>query len=134
MIDIVLVDTNIVSFFFRQDTRASFYEKHLIGKFKVIASQTLAELELMPLLNNWSTKRKQKLDDFLKDYILIDVNKDICLQWAKIQFEAKIKGRPISNADCWIAATAIVFGIPFVTHNPKDFINVSGLTLITEIN
>jgi hypothetical protein len=52
MLEVVLVATNVVSFIFRQDSRASLYEKHLLGKLKVIASQTLAELELMPLLNN----------------------------------------------------------------------------------
>lgn len=133
MIDIVVVDTNIVSFFFRQDTRAALYEKHLVGKLKIIAAQTLAELELMPLLNNWSGKRKAKLDEFLKDYVFVEVNKDICLEWAKIQFEAKTKGRPISTADAWIAATALSFAIPLVTHNPADFKNVSGLTVLTEI-
>jgi tRNA(fMet)-specific endonuclease VapC len=133
MIDIVAVDTNIISFFFRQDTRASVYEKHLDGKWKMIAAQTLAELELMPLLNNWSAKRKAKLDEFLKDYFFVEINKNICLEWAKICFEAKIKGRPISTADAWIAATALSFSIPLVTHNPDDFKNVSGLTVITEI-
>ncbi len=133
MVDIVTVDTNIISFFFRQDTRAQLYEKHLVGKLKVIASQTLAELELMPLLNNWSAKRKTKLDEFIKDYVFVEVTKDICVEWAKIQFEAKKIGRPISTADAWIAATSLVFRIPLVTHNPKDFLNVSNLKVITEI-
>jgi tRNA(fMet)-specific endonuclease VapC len=133
MLEVVLVDTNIVSFIFRQDSRAALYEKHLLGKLKVIASQTLAELELMPLLNNWSAKRKQKLDEFLKDYLLVEVDKNICIQWAKIQAEAKKIGRPISTADAWIAATALVFDVSLVTHNPKDFINVSDLRITTEI-
>jgi tRNA(fMet)-specific endonuclease VapC len=133
MLEVVLVDTNIVSFIFRQDSRAALYEKHLLGKLKVIASQTLAELELMPLLNNWSAKRKQKLDEFLKDYLFVEVDKNICLQWAKIQAEAKKIGRPISTADAWIAATALVFDVSLITHNPKDFINVPDLRIITEI-
>jgi tRNA(fMet)-specific endonuclease VapC len=133
MLEAVLVDTNVVSFVFRQDTRAILYEKHLLGKLKVIASQTLAELELMPLLNNWSAKRKHKLDEFLKDYLFVEVDKNVCMQWAKIQAEAKKIGRPISTADAWIAATALVFDISLVTHNPKDFINVSDLRIITEI-
>jgi tRNA(fMet)-specific endonuclease VapC len=133
MLEVVLVDTNIVSFIFRQDSRAALYEKHLLGKLKVIASQTLAELELMPLLNGWSAKRKQKLDEFLKDYLFVEVDKNTCLQWAKIQAEAKKIGRPISTADAWIAASALVFDVSLVTHNPKDFINVSDLRIITEI-
>ncbi|MDQ3747632.1 MAG: hypothetical protein M3367_01265 [Acidobacteriota bacterium] len=52
MIEIVAVDTNIVSYIFRQDTRAKLYEPHLVGRLKIIAAQTFAELELMPLQNS----------------------------------------------------------------------------------
>jgi predicted nucleic acid-binding protein len=41
------------------------------------------------------------------------------------------KGRPIQVADAWIAATALLYGIPLVTHNPADFAGVDGLRLIT---
>jgi predicted nucleic acid-binding protein len=38
----------------------------------------------------------------------------------------------MSEADAWIAATALAFAVPLVTHNPDDFKNVPGLTVITE--
>ncbi|CAN5626151.1 hypothetical protein BH18ACI1_BH18ACI1_20960 [soil metagenome] len=31
MIEIIGVDTNIISYIFRKDTRASLYEPHLVG-------------------------------------------------------------------------------------------------------
>lgn len=60
------------------------------------------------------------------------VNEDVCLRWAEVKALAKQKGRPISISDAWIAATALAHAVPLVTHNPSDFYNVPGLTVITE--
>jgi predicted nucleic acid-binding protein len=132
MIEIIGVDTNIISYIFRKDTRASLYEPHLIGRLKIIAAQTFAELELIPLLNSWSERRHQKLRELLQDYVIIEADKKICLFWAKIQFEAKRNGTPVSVGDAWIAATALAYSIPLVTHNYNDFKNISDLQIITE--
>ncbi len=35
-------------------------------------------------------------------------------------------------ADCWIAATALAFGLELVTHNPADFRGIPGLAVVTE--
>jgi len=133
MIEIIGVDINIISYIFRKDSRANLYEPHLVGRLKIIAAQTFAELELMPLQNSWSEKRHQKLRELLQDYVIIEANKEVCLYWAKIQFEARKNGTPVSVGDAWIAATALAYSIPLVTHNYKDFKNISGLQIISEI-
>ncbi len=56
MSDFVLVDTDVISYIFRGDTRAGNYEQHLVGKLKGIAVRTFAELQLMPMLNSWGRK------------------------------------------------------------------------------
>ncbi len=132
MIEIVGVDTNIISYIFRKDTRASLYEQHLVGRLKVIAAQTFAELELLPLQNSWSEKKHRKLRELLNDYLIIEADKKIGLKWAQIQFEARKNGTPVSVSDAWIAATALAYSIPLVTHNYKDFKNISDLQIITE--
>jgi predicted nucleic acid-binding protein len=48
--DLVLVDTNIVSYLFKKDSRGLLYEHHLENRLLLIAAQTLAELEAMPLI------------------------------------------------------------------------------------
>ena len=40
--------------------------------------------------------------------------------------------QPISAEDARIAATAIEYACPRVTHNSKDFRGIAGLTIITE--
>jgi len=46
---------------------------------------------------------------------------------------ARRQGRRIEVADAWIAATALLFDLPLVTHNPIDFTGVAGLQTITAV-
>ncbi|HMV48611.1 MAG TPA: hypothetical protein PLD20_33115 [Blastocatellia bacterium] len=36
------------------------------------------------------------------------------------------------SSDAWIAAAALLYDVPLVTHNVADFVGITGLTLITE--
>jgi tRNA(fMet)-specific endonuclease VapC len=130
--DIVVVDTNVVSYIWKRDTRGTLYTPHLKGRQWIIAAQTFAELEAWPLKDGWGARRHEVLRAYLDKYTFAEVDKAICLQWAKVQANAKRIGRPITEADAWIAATALAFAVPLVTHNPADFKNVPGLTVITE--
>jgi predicted nucleic acid-binding protein len=98
----------------------------------MIAAQTFAELELMPLNNNWGSNRHKALRAYLKKFVFVEANEMVSLLWAGIQSRARRTGRPMSVGDTWIAATALAYDAPLVTHNPGDFINVEGLTVITE--
>lgn len=132
MNDFLVADTNIVSYIFKKDTRGDLYKPHLENRVAVTAAQTLAELELMPLQNGWGEKRHAALRVNLKNYIFIETTEETCLQWAKIRFEARRNGKPVSVGDAWIAATALAYSIPLVTHNYDDFKNISGLQIINE--
>ena len=130
--DAVLVDTDVASFIFKRDTREALYKPHIEGKIAVIAAQTFAELEAWPLNNSWSSKRRDQLRRYIDEsFIFIEANKDVCLMWAELTVEEKRHGRVMAVGDAWIAATALAYSIPLVTHNYKDFKNVSGLTVIT---
>ena len=130
--DIVVIDTNVISYLFKRDTRGVLYKPHIDGRLTMIAAQTFAELELMPLNNNWGSNRYTELHTYLKKFVFVAANETISLLWARIQSQAKRIGRPISVGDTWIAATALAYGAPLVTHNPNDFKNVIGLIVITE--
>lgn len=130
--DILVVDTNVVSYIFKRDTRSALYRPFVEGAFAVIAAQTLAELEALPLMNGWSAKRHTLLRDYLKQFFFAEVDENICLRWAEVRTHGKKMGRPIRSGDAWIAATALAYDAPLITHNPNDFENVPGLTVITE--
>lgn len=130
--DIVVVDTNVVSYLFKRDTRGVLYAPHIEGKLQMIAAQTFAELELLPLNNNWGRKRHMALRTYLQKFVVVETTEEISLLWAKVQAHAKRIGRPITVGDSWIAATALAYDAPLVTHNRKDFEKVPGLTVISE--
>jgi predicted nucleic acid-binding protein len=50
---------------------------------------------------------------------------------AAIRNESARKGRPISSADAWIAATAMIVPAPLVTNNPNDYSHLDNLQLVS---
>lgn len=131
--DMVLIDTNVVSFIFKKDSRGIQYEPHLKGRLTAIAAQTYAELNLLPLRNNSSASRHDRFREYIdSEFIFLEVSRETSLRWSEIQFQAKRSGRPVGVADAWIAATALTYSIPLVTHNSKDFKDISDLLIITE--
>jgi predicted nucleic acid-binding protein len=132
--NVVVIDTNVISYIFKRDTRGDLYKPHIEGKLIMIAAQTFAELELMPLNNNWGSSRHRELHRYVKKFVFVEANEEISLLWAKVQAHAKRIGRPISVSDSWIAATALAYDAPLVTHDLNDFKNVPGLTVISESN
>jgi predicted nucleic acid-binding protein len=44
---------------------------------------------------------------------------------------AQAAGRRIECADAWIAATALLYDAPLVTHNRDDYLGVPGLRIIS---
>jgi len=130
--DIIVVDTNVVSFCFKGDTRAVLYRPHLEARLQIIAAQTRAELELWTLIRNWGSHQRSALHSFHRDFLLAEADEEICLRWAEVQASARKQGNPLSISDAWIAATALALVAPLITHNPRDFANIPGLTVLTE--
>jgi predicted nucleic acid-binding protein len=72
------------------------------------------------------------LEANLKRYLIQPYTRGLGQQWAEVMVNAQRMGRPIGVADAWIAATALHFNVPLVTHNAADFAGVNGLIVITE--
>jgi tRNA(fMet)-specific endonuclease VapC len=51
-------------------------------------------------------------------------------QRAQIRAAAHHKGKAISPQDAWVAATALQYNLPFLTHNHADYEHVEGLNLV----
>jgi predicted nucleic acid-binding protein len=128
----LVVDTDVVSFIFKRDTRAALYVPHLSGHMLTISFQTLAELERWTLTAGWGARRRQQLEQHLRRYIVEDSSPALCRRWAEVSDDARRSGSPIATADAWNAATALLLGVSFVTHNRSHYTNVAGLTIISE--
>jgi predicted nucleic acid-binding protein len=126
------VDTDVVSFDLKKDTRAVLYDPHLQGWHLTVSFMTVAELRRWARQRNWGRRRTLEMEERLRQFTVYQSNDDLCSWWSIVTIGARRRGRPIEVADAWIAATAMLYGIPLVTHNPDDFVGVDGLVVVTE--
>lgn len=129
--DRVVIDTDVLSFYLKNDSRFAKYAGELDGKQLVISFQTQAELMLWQELHNWSDARRDKAARLIaQQYIVFPVDAALCRTWAQLRSDVQKAGRVIQVADAWIAATAIALGVPLATHNARDFSHIAKLNLI----
>lgn len=128
----VVVDTDVVSYFFKNDSRRALYEPHLRGQFMFVSFMTLAELQNWALRSNWGKRKEADFAKYLRRYSIQHSTPELCRLWAQITDDGRRQGKVIAVADAWIAATALYFGVPLVTHNGDDFRYVNGLNIISE--
>lgn len=91
---------------------------------------TQAELFTWPKLNRWGAQREKSLRQCISDYVVLYPDEKTCEVLSKIKVVSRLAGRPISEADAWIAATAIRYRLPLITRNHRDFNFIDDLELI----
>ena len=128
----MLIDTNVVSYFLKKDTRAEVYAPHIKNKTLYISFMTVAELYKWPFKRNWAEQKKQQLLQHLHSYVVLPYDDSLAWTWAELVVKTQNAGTPLSWDDSWIAATALRHNLPLVTHNGKHFAKVPGLNLISE--
>ncbi len=126
----IVLDADVVSFLFKADSRAQLYLPHLYDRQWFISFMTEAELEQWALLANWGEKRVEWMRLFLRRFAIVPSSHDLVLKWAEAMVAARRKGRRIETADAWVAATALLYAAPLLTHNKADYLGVPGLQLI----
>ncbi len=126
----VLVDTNVVSYLFRNKPQSEPYRLAIEGRRTIISFQTYAEL--MVWSANWSKSRQGKLNRFIANQFgFLPHNETVTQNWVKATVSAKKNGYPISAADAWIAATALSSGLLLLTADKNDFLGVDGLKVLS---
>jgi tRNA(fMet)-specific endonuclease VapC len=128
----LVVDTDVASFVFKwHPDFAPHYVRIMRGFELVLSFMTLAEMRQGALSANWGQRKCDLLEEYLGDFSVLHSDSHLCSTWAAIRNESVRKGRPISAADAWIAATALALSAPLVTNNPKDYRHLDDLQLIT---
>jgi predicted nucleic acid-binding protein len=126
-----VVDTDVISLVFKKDTRAALYRPYLDGWQLTLSFMSIAELQRWALERRWGQRRRSELDQYLHRFTVFHSDQDLCRWWAAVMVSARQAGRRIEVADAWIAATALLFGIPLITHNPGDYAGVDGCRSLT---
>jgi len=143
MSEIVVVDTNIISFLIKLKgnklnkdlDRTKKYLKYLIGRKILRAFPT--DAELMYWLNTTPEGKnkelyKQGISEIIDQTSVIDSDSSIAAKWAEIVTKGNQLGRvhlhdkrnPNRDSqinDTWIAACALALNLPLVSDNFKDF-------------
>jgi tRNA(fMet)-specific endonuclease VapC len=127
-----VVDTDVISYLFKSDTRAELYRPHLSGKLLVVSFMTIAELDRWALDKNWGEALRSRMEQQLRNFIIHQFDRALCTRWAEVVVSAKRNGYKIQTADAWVAATALHHRIPLVTNNANDYRGVNGLQIISE--
>ncbi len=127
----VVVDTDVVSFLFKNHPIGRLDDPELVGCVPLISFMTVAEVERWALQYRWSSHRLHWLRLYLRRFTVVLSSPDLCRKWAEAMVAAQAAGRRIETADAWIAATALLYGASLVTHNRGDYLGVPELTLIS---
>lgn len=129
-----LLDTNILIIYLRDRKTKSHIESSFqpfdLPNVPLISVVSVGELKSFALRNKWGKKRLSKLDIFLEQLIIVDINsKDIVERYANIDTfsQGKLEDMPLGSSarnmgknDLWIAATASVANATLLTTD-KDF-------------
>ena len=129
--NILLLDTDVVSFILKGDSRANKYASTVLGKRLALSFMTVAELFQWAAVRNWGQSRVADLEKSLQNYLIIPVDLKVCRIWGNLRAERQAIGKVISPQDAWIAARAIRHNLPLFTNNAKDFQYISKLQVIT---
>jgi len=98
----VVVDTDVLSFEFKGDTRAALYHPHLAGNVLAVSFMSVAELDLWALEHKWGRGRKKKMQEYLRSYVIHPFDRELCLKWAEVTNGVHRKGQPVGK---WIQGT-----------------------------
>ncbi len=111
----LVVDTDVVSFVFKWHPEfAPRYVDIIRGSELVVSFMTLAEMRQGALDANWGPRKCDVLELYLADFSALHSDSVLCSIWAAVRNESVRKGRQMSSADAWIAATALLLSAPLV--------------------
>ena len=125
----VALDTNIISYFWRQDPKVQAALLAMDAVSVAVPSVVLAELVFGRHNNPAASAKLEVLIKDLRDaYPILDFNASAA-DWYGL-LRARFKAQPAPDRDLMIAATCLAHGCALVTHNTKDFARVEELTVL----
>ncbi|HEV3038196.1 MAG TPA: PIN domain-containing protein [Candidatus Angelobacter sp.] len=127
----VVVDTDVISYLFKNHSLAQAYQALLAGRPLAVSLISLAEIEYWMDTRNWGNARRDLMHRFLTRFTPLMPGFETAVLWARIKSNCEKKGRPITFADAWIAAAALQLNVPLATHNASDYVAIDGLKVLT---
>lgn len=124
------LDTNIVIFCLRGKSPAAMRRIMSTPADSIkVPFQVKAELLHGAAKSNKPIEGRQTVLSFIAPFQVIPPNDDILEKYVATRVDLEKTGMIISEADLWIAATALSSGGTMVTNNIREFTRVPGLTV-----
>ena len=125
-----LIDTDILSYYFKGDALVvANFQKYLV-KFEIIEISLITYYEIMSgLLYKNALKQLEIFNDFISENIVIAATEESCKISSEIYSKLRTDGELIDDIDLLIAGIAIENEMTLVTNNTNHFGRISGLNL-----
>lgn len=115
-----ILDTVLVSYIFREDSRAQLYAAEIESDGPLyISCQSIAELYYGAESDGWGMSKRQKLTALLGEFVMLLHDEETAKCYATIRAGGKRLGRVFSPQDNWILANAKQYGLVLLSHD-KD--------------
>lgn len=124
------LDTNIIVFCLRGKSPKAFNRLRSTPASEVrVPVQVLAELLVGAAKSAKPVENKASVDAFVKPFALLWPDASVVGHYVSVRTALEAVGQSISEADLWIAATALAHGDVIVTNNEREFQRVPGLAV-----
>jgi tRNA(fMet)-specific endonuclease VapC len=125
-----LLDTNMVVFCLRGKSPSAMLQLRAIPAADILNPlQVHAELLVGAAKSNHPSQALTRVQAFLAPFQIAWPDAAVEGQYVAIRTHLESAGTPISEADLWIAATALAASGTLVTNNTREFARVPNLTV-----
>lgn len=130
LMDRALVDTDILSYYFKGDEIVVKKFEQYLDKFDLIEISLITYYEIVSgLLAKNALKQLSVFDDFVNDNIVIPVTEKSARISSELYSTLRQNGNIIDDIDLLIAGVAIENDMILVTNNEKHFARIPGLEI-----
>lgn len=128
--EVVLLDTDVFSYLWQQRPEAEKFAPLVEGRVVALSFTAVGEAYYGAYKRKWGERKLADLDAALRPFLILPYNRDLAMTWARVRAECEAAGTSIPANDCWIAATAIHYGVPLLTNNARHFPQIADLQLL----
>lgn len=123
-----LVDTDILSMFFRNDAHAVSHFKKYLTKYDKINISIITYYEILSGLKHKDAARQINVFlEFAKNNTLLFLTENSVSTSANLYAALRKKGKPLDDIDLLIAGIALSSNLALATHNVSDFKRIEEL-------
>lgn len=129
--DKVLLDSDIVSFYFKKYPKVVAEAQPYLQQHQIFTFSAITRFELLRGMKVRNATFQLKFFDlFCNQNEIIELNDKIIIRAADIYANLYKRGQIVGDADILIAATALENNLPIVTNNERHFKRITGLQVL----